>query len=90
MNELQKTYSILNRLEEMDKSKFNSSDFVSLNSDLKSSLDSFVKNREEKNTKDLSIEDKKFVVDLISKIEFLEARILPKADLINSFSKSII
>ena len=90
MNELQKTYSILNRLEEMDKSKFNSSDFVSLNSDLKSSLDSFVKNREEKNIKDLSIEDKKFVVDLISKIEFLEARILPKADLINSFSKSII
>ena len=34
MNELQKIHSMLNRLDELNKSKFNSSDFVSLNKDL--------------------------------------------------------
>ena len=89
MNELQKTYSILNRLEDLNKSKFNSSNFLSLNSDLQTSLDNIVNNKDEIKS-NLSIEDKNFIIDLMSKIEFLEAKILPKADLVNSFSKSII
>ena len=90
MNEINKTFSLLNKLEELDRSKFNSSEFAALNSDLQDSINNFTKNSEEKYIKNLSIEDKKNVIDLISKIEFLEAKILPKADLVNSFSKSTI
>ena len=89
MNDINKTFSLLNKLEELDKSKFNSSEFAALNADLQDSINNFTKNSEEKYIKNLSIEDKKNVIDLISKIEFLEAQILPKADLINSFSNSL-
>ena len=87
MNELQKTHSMLNKLEELNNSKFNSSDFISLHSDLQSSLDKVGQNKDEIKEK-LSIEDKSSIINLISKIESLEAKILPKADLVNSFSKS--
>ena len=87
MNELQKTHSMLNKLEELNNSKFNSSDFISLHSDLQSSLDKVGQNKDEIKAK-LSIEDKSSILNLISKIESLEAKILPKADLVNSFSKS--
>ena len=89
MNELHKTYSILNKLEALNNAKFNASNFSSLNNDLQVSLDNVIKNRDENHKNVLSIEDKKTVIDLISKIEFLEAQILPKADLINSFSNSL-
>ena len=39
MYELQKTHSMLNKLEELNNSKFNSSEFISLHSDLQTSLD---------------------------------------------------
>ena len=83
MNELHKTYSMLNKLEELNNSKFNSSDFVSLHTDLQTSLNKISQIKEK-----LSIEDKSSIINLISKIESLEAKILPKADLVNSFSKS--
>ena len=89
MNELPKIYSILNKLEELNKSKFNFSNFVSLNKEFQSTLDQIVEQKKSQVTKDLTIEDKKNIFDLISKIEFLEARIFLKADLMNSFSKSI-
>jgi hypothetical protein len=89
MNELHKTYSILEKLEALNNSKFNASLFISLNSELQVSLDNFIKNREDNNKKYLSIEDKKTVTDLITKIEFLEGQFMPKADLINSFSNSL-
>ena len=87
MNELHKTHSMLNKLDELNNSKFNSSDFVSLHSDLQTSLDKLVQNKDEIKEK-LSVEDKSSIKSLISKIESLEAKILPKADLVNSFSKS--
>jgi hypothetical protein len=89
MNELKQTYSILNRLEELNKSKFNSPNFVSLNKEFQSTLDKIGEQKKDDIIKDLTIEDKKNIFDLISKIEFLEAKIMPKADLMNSFSKSI-
>ena len=89
MNELEKIHPILNRLEELNKSKFNSSNFVALNKEFQSTLDQIVEQRKSQLTKELKIEDKKNILDLISKIEFLEAKIFPKADLMNSFSKSI-
>ena len=85
MNELHKTHSMLNKLEELNNSKFNSSDFISLHTDLQISLNKLSQIKEK-----LSIEDKSSIINLISKIESLEAKILPKADLINSFSKSRI
>jgi hypothetical protein len=91
MNEFKKIYSILNKLEELDKSKFNISDFKNLNNDLDENLENiknYIENKD-KIVTNLSIDDKKTVIDLISKIEFLEAQILPKADLINSFSNSL-
>tara|TARA_B110001452_G_scaffold180049_1_gene151175 strand:+ start:1517 stop:1786 length:270 start_codon:yes stop_codon:yes gene_type:complete len=87
MNELQKTHSMLNKLEELNNSKFNSSEFISLHSDLQTSLDKIGQNKDGIKEK-LSIEDKSSIINLISKIESLEAKILPKADLVNSFSKS--
>jgi hypothetical protein len=87
MNELHKTYSMLNKLEELNNSKFNSSEFISLHSDLQTSLDKIDQNKDGIKEK-LSIEDKSSIINLISKIESLEAKILPKADLVNSFSKS--
>ena len=88
MNQFKKIYSILNKLEELDKSKFNVSNFKDLNNELKEHLDNYIENKE-KIACNLSIEDKKKLVDLISKIEFLETKISPKANLINSFSESI-
>ena len=83
MNELHKTHSMLNKLEELNNSKFNSSDYISLHTDLQTSLNKLSQIKEK-----LSIEDKSSIISLISKIESLEAKILPKADLVNSFSKS--
>ena len=89
MNKLQNVHSILEKLDELNKSKFNSSDFVSLNKEFEVTLDEIVEQRKVDLTKEMTTEDKKNISDLISKIEFLEASILPKADLMNSFSKSI-
>ena len=89
MNKLQKTHSILDKLDELNKSKFNSSDFVSLNKEFQLTLDEIVEERKADPTKEITIDDKNNFFDLISKIESLEAKILPKAYLMDSFSKSI-
>ena len=89
MNKLQKVHSILEKLDELNKSKFKSSDFVSLNKEFEVTLGEIVEQRKVVLTKEITTEDKKNIFDLISKIEFLEASILPKADLMKSFSKSI-
>ena len=89
MNKLQKVHSILEKLDELNKSKFKSSDFVSLNKEFEVTLDEIVEQRKVVLTKEITTEDKKNIFDLISKIEFLETSILPKADLMNSFSKSL-
>ena len=89
MNELKKTYPILNRLEELNKCKFNSSNFISLNKDFQSNLDKLIEQKKAHGKINLTNEDKKEVFDLISKIEYLEAKISPKADLMNSFSRFI-
>ena len=89
MNELQKTIEILNQLEQLNNTKFNSSEFLSLNNDFDETLNSIIlKNKQ--NKINVSSEDKKVITDIILKIEALEAKILPKADLVNSFSKYTI
>ena len=79
---------ILDKLEKINDEKFSSDKFNVLNDSLETELNIIKSLIDEKK---IDSQNKKFIViDLISKIERLEAKILPKAELINSFSKSII
>ena len=80
--------SILDKLEKINDEKFSSDKFNDLNNSLETELNTIKSVLDEKI--DSSSNDKFMVLDLISKIERLEAKILPKAELINSFSKSTI
>ena len=80
--------SILDKLEVINDEKFSSDKFNDLNNSLETELDTIKSVLDEKI--DNAPNDKFMVLDLISKIERLEAKILPKAELINSFSKSTI
>lgn len=86
MNELQKIDSLLSRLDELNKLKFNLSDFDDVNKKLQSSIDNFRENVKDKEINKISTDDKKTFINILSKIELLESQILPKANLINSFS----
>ena len=80
--------SILDKLEIINDEKFSSDKFNDLNNSLETELNTIKSVLDEKI--DNAPNDKFMVLDLISKIERLEAKILPKAELINSFSKSTI
>ena len=79
---------ILDKLEKINDEKFSSDKFNVLNYSLETELNSIKSVIDEKIID--SQNEKLSIIDLISKIERLEAKILPKAELINSFSKSII
>ena len=80
--------SILDNLESINDEKFSSDKFNDLNNSLESELDTIKSLLDKKIVN--SQNEKSMVLDLISKIERLESKILPKAELINSFSKSTI
>ena len=80
--------SILDKLEIINDEKFSSDKFNDLNFSLENELNTIKSVLDEKI--DTPPNNKFMVLDLISKIERLEAKILPKAELINSFSKSTI
>ncbi len=86
MNELQKIDSLLSRLDQLNKLKFNLSDFDDVNKKLQSSIENFRENFKDKEINKLSTDDKETFINILSKIESLESQILPKANLINSFS----
>jgi hypothetical protein len=86
MNELQKIDSLLSRLDELNKLKFNLSDFDDVNKKLQSSIDNFRENVKDKEINKISTDDKKTFINILSKIELLESQILPKANLVTSFS----
>jgi hypothetical protein len=86
IEKLKNTYDILNRLENQNSKKFVSSVFKDLNK----TLDLDLKEYTSVNNSNFSNEEKKIISDIIYKIEKLETKILPKANLINSFSDSII
>ena len=90
MNELQNFLFNLNKLEELNFKKFNSSDFASINKKLDDIINEF-KIKLNNNEIDLrNKEIKNIFLKIISKIEYVEQKILPKAELLNSFSKSTI
>ena len=86
IEKLKNTYAILNDLEDQNSKKFVSSVFKDLNKTLDLDLKEYIS----VNNSNFSNEEKELISDIIYKIEALETKILPKANLINSFSDSII
>ena len=90
MNELQNFLFNLNKLEELSFKKFNSSDFAFVNKKLDDIIN-VLKIKLENNEIDLrNKENKNIFSQIISKIEYIEQKISPKAELLDTFSKSTI
>ena len=80
----------LNKLDELNKNKFSSLDFKEVNQRLETVISEFVTTINIDKEKTLNSEEQVFLQKILSKIEKLELKISPKANLLNSFSKSII
>lgn len=80
----------LNKLEELNKNKFSSLDFKEVNQRLETVMSELVSTINIDQEKTLNPEEQVFLQKILNKIEKLELKILPKANLLNSFSKSII
>ena len=90
IKKLKDTYDILNLLEDQNSKKFLSSVFKDINKTLDLDLKQYESGDKEINISNFSNEEKELISNIIHKIEELETKILPKANLINSFSDSII
>ena len=80
----------LNKLEELNKNKFSSLDFKEVNQELETVISKLVSTINSEQEKTLNPEEQVFLQKILNKIEKLELKILPKANLLDSFSKSII
>ncbi len=89
MSKLEEILSILEKLEELNKEKFNSSEFDNLNKNFEKTLVDLVSQKETLTSEGVFSENKNLIMEIISKIEVLEDKIIPKAEIINSFSKSL-
>ena len=89
MSKLAEILSILGKLEELNKEKFNSSEFDNLNKNFEKILVDIVSQKETLTSEGVFSENKNLIMEIISKIEVLEDKIIPKAEIINSFSKSL-
>jgi hypothetical protein len=90
MNKIEEFTSILERLEELDKEKFNSSEFQKVNNKLQELLAEISTNKEELKSENFFLDNKNVFLETISKIESLQEKIIPKAEIIDSFSRSQI
>jgi len=90
MNKIEEFTSILGRLEELDKEKFNSSEFQKVNNKLQDLLAEISTNKEDLQSDNFILDNKNIFLEIISKIETLQEKILPKAEIIDSFSRSQI
>ncbi|MFL2819078.1 MAG: hypothetical protein ACJ0BR_05440 [Candidatus Puniceispirillales bacterium] len=79
----------LNKLEKLDKDKFSSNNFKDVNQQLEAILSQILSSMNINSKKTLSTDEQVFLENILSKIEKLETKILPKANLLNSFSQSI-
>ena len=80
----------LNKLEELNKNKFSSLDFKEVNQQLEIVMSELASTINIDQEKTLNSEEQVFLQKILSKIEKLELKILPKANILSSFSKSII
>ena len=88
MNKIEEFTSILGKLEELDKDKFNSSEFQKVNNKLQELLVEISTNKKELQSDNFYLDNKNIFLEIISKIESLQEKIIPKAEIINSFSES--
>jgi len=88
MNKIEEFTSILGRLEELDKEKFNSSEFQKVNSKLQELLAEISTNKEDFQSDNFILDNENIFQEIISKIVSLQDKILPKAEIIDSFSRS--
>ena len=79
----------LNRLEELDKNKFSSNNFKDVNQQLEAIVSQILSSMNIDSEKTLSTDEQVYLENILSKIEKLETKILPKANLLNYFSQSI-
>ena len=89
MSKLAEILSILEKLEELNKEKFNSYEFDNLNKNFEKILVDIVSQKETLTSEGVFSENKNLIMEIISKIVVLEDKIIPKAEIINSFSKSL-
>ena len=88
MNKIEEFTSILGKLEELDKDKFNSSEFQKVNNKLQELLVEISTNKKELQSDNFFLDNKNIFLEIISKIESLQEKIIPKAEILNSFSES--
>ena len=88
MNKIEEFTFILGKLEELDKDKFNSSEFQKVNNELQELLVEISTNKKELQADTFFLDNKNIFLEIISKIESLQEKIIPKAEIINSFSES--
>ena len=89
IEKLQKTYGILNSFEDLNSKKFNFNNIKVINELLDLDLNQYANIDKESIKSNLSNEHKDLILNIISKIDTLESKILPKANLMNSFSENI-
>ena len=90
MNKIEEFTSILGKLEELDKDKFNSSEFQKVNNMLQELLVEISTNKKELQSDNFFLDNKNIFLETISKIESLQEKIIPKAEILNSFSETQI
>jgi len=88
MNKIEEFTSLLNNLDELDKKKFNPSEFQVVNNKLQKLLDEMASREVELQKDNFFLDNKNMFLEIISKIESLQDKMIPKAEIINSFSKS--
>ena len=88
MNKIEEFTSVINNLDELCKKKFNSSEFQIVNNKLQKLLDEIASRKVELQKDNFFLDNKNMFLEIISKIESLQDKIIPKAEIINSFSKS--
>jgi len=88
MNKIEEFTSLLNNLDELDKKKFNPSEFQVVNNKLQKLLDEIASRKAELQKDNFFLDNKNMFLEIISKIESLQDKMIPKAEIINSFSKS--
>ena len=80
----------LNKLEEFDKNKFSYNDFKFVNKQLNESIVEIMSSIKIDDDITLSSDEQVYLEKILSKIDKLETKILPKANLLNSFAQSIV
>ena len=90
IEKLNKLDSNLMKLEELDKDRFSFNNFKEINLQLENVLNEIMSSINTDLEKNLNVDEQVYLEQILSKIEKLESKILPKANLLNSFSKSII